>query len=89
MHVFPGYITFVSLLCLLAVIPILLLESKPFEVKYSFVIQSLTMLVAYNAFTTAQKEVMLKHVDEIVHSPIPTIERIGGGSVRCMMAEIL
>ncbi len=25
---------------------------------------------------------------EILHAPIPTIERIGGGSARCMMAEI-
>jgi hypothetical protein len=24
----------------------------------------------------------------MVHSPLPTIERLGGGSARCMMAEL-
>jgi hypothetical protein len=27
-------------------------------------------------------------VDRIVAVPVPTIERLGGGSVRCMLAEI-
>jgi hypothetical protein len=30
----------------------------------------------------------LEHHGEIVAAPIPTIERLGGGSVRCMIAEI-
>jgi len=43
---------------------------------------------AYNAYTNDQIEIILKHVDEICHSDIPTIEQIGGGSVRCMIAEL-
>jgi len=43
---------------------------------------------AYNNFTEEQRKVMLQHVDGIIHSHIPTIETIGGGSVRCMMGEI-
>ena len=29
-----------------------------------------------------------RHVDRIVAAPIPTIETLGGGSVRCMLAEV-
>ncbi|KAL6077553.1 Amidinotransferase [Balamuthia mandrillaris] len=43
---------------------------------------------AYNSFTEEQKERMLKHVDQILHADIPTIENIGGGGVRCMMGEL-
>ena len=43
---------------------------------------------AYNGFTEAQRQQILTHVDEIVHSDITTIEDIGGGSVRCMMGEL-
>jgi len=43
---------------------------------------------AFDAFTAEQKETMLKHVDKIVHSPIPIIETIGGGGVRCMLGEV-
>jgi len=43
---------------------------------------------AYDAFTEEQKALMLKHVDQIVHSPIPIIETIGGGGVRCMLGEV-
>lgn len=42
---------------------------------------------AYNAFTEAQLE-RLRAYGEVLHSPIPTIESVGGGSVRCMLAEI-
>lgn len=31
---------------------------------------------------------VLKHDGEILHSDISTIERLGGGSARCMLAEI-
>jgi len=44
---------------------------------------------AYNNFTEEQRKVLLQHVTDIIHSPIPTIETIGGGSVRCMMGELL
>eukprot|EP01134_Creolimax_fragrantissima_P006487 CFRG6487T1 len=43
---------------------------------------------AYKAFTDDQKATMLECVDHILHTPIDTIENIGGGGVRCMMGEI-
>jgi hypothetical protein len=43
---------------------------------------------AYTHFTEDQRAFLLKHVDEIVHADISTIENIGGGSVRCMMGEL-
>lgn len=42
---------------------------------------------AYNSFSQAQKNVILK-THSIIHSPLYTIEDIGGGGSRCMMAEI-
>jgi len=42
---------------------------------------------AHESLTTEQKEAIAKHA-EILSSPIPTIEYCGGGSVRCMLAEI-
>lgn len=43
---------------------------------------------AHAAFTEEQKDTMLKHVDQLLHVPIPTIEDVGGGGVRCMMGEL-
>jgi len=43
---------------------------------------------AYDAFTEEQRATLLKHVDKLIHTPIPIIETIGGGGVRCMMGEI-
>lgn len=42
---------------------------------------------AFDSLTTKQKEQLGSHA-EIIHSNIETIEAFGGGSVRCMMAEI-
>lgn len=42
---------------------------------------------AYESLTKSQIE-KLESFNEIVYSPIPTIEKYGGGSVRCMMAEV-
>lgn len=42
---------------------------------------------AFNNLTDAQKEKM-KTFGELVPIDIPTIEFVGGGSIRCMMAEI-
>ncbi|MDD5416297.1 MAG: arginine deiminase-related protein [Candidatus Daviesbacteria bacterium] len=42
---------------------------------------------AYDAFTENQKRQLLNHGD-IVPVNIPTIETIGGGSARCLLAEI-
>lgn len=43
---------------------------------------------AHAAFTKEQHEVFSRHVKKVVHVPIPTIEDIGGGGVRCMMGEL-
>jgi hypothetical protein len=43
---------------------------------------------AYNAFTEDQHKVLRKHVAALHHAPIDTLERIGGGGVRCTLAEI-
>ena len=37
---------------------------------------------AYNAFTEDQRAAIRRHVAEIVHAPIDTLERVGGGGVR-------
>ena len=42
---------------------------------------------AYDALTTMQLLQLQQYV-KLVHSPIPTIEDLGGGSVRCMLAEV-
>lgn len=43
---------------------------------------------AYNAFTPEQRATMRRHVADIVHAPIDTLERVGGGGVRCTLAEL-
>lgn len=43
---------------------------------------------AYNAFTPEQRKVMRRHVADIVHAPIDTLENVGGGGVRCTLAEL-
>lgn len=42
---------------------------------------------AYNSLTPEQVSQVESHC-AILHSPIPTIETYGGGSARCMMAEV-
>eukprot|EP01129_Flabellula_baltica_P000190 TRINITY_DN1023_c0_g1_i1.p1 TRINITY_DN1023_c0_g1~~TRINITY_DN1023_c0_g1_i1.p1 ORF type:complete len:338 (-),score=72.00 TRINITY_DN1023_c0_g1_i1:670-1683(-) len=42
---------------------------------------------AYNSFTPEQKETLSKY-SKMVPTNIPTIETVGGGSVRCMIAEL-
>ncbi len=43
---------------------------------------------AHTAFFEPERELILQHVDRIVHSDIDTIETIGGGGVRCMLGEL-
>lgn len=43
---------------------------------------------AYNAFTPDQRKAILRHCADIVHAPIDTLERVGGGGVRCTLAEL-
>ena len=42
---------------------------------------------AFNSLTENQKT-KLESDGKIIHSPINTIESLGGGSARCMLAEI-
>lgn len=42
---------------------------------------------AYNSLNPSQIEAINRHC-EIIHSPLETIETCGGGSARCMMAEV-
>jgi hypothetical protein len=42
---------------------------------------------AHGALTANQRS-MLGEDGPLVHAPIPTIERVGGGSVRCLLGEI-
>jgi len=42
---------------------------------------------AYSSLTSSQVETIEQHL-KILHSPLETIEALGGGSARCMMAEI-
>jgi len=42
---------------------------------------------AYNSLTQEQIQAIEKHCP-IIHSPLDTIETCGGGSARCMMAEV-
>ena len=42
---------------------------------------------AYNVFSATQRK-EIEQFGQIIHSPIPVIEQLGGGSVRCMIAEI-
>ncbi len=42
---------------------------------------------AHDAFLPHQRET-LSHFGTLIASPIPTIERLGGGSMRCMIAEV-
>lgn len=42
---------------------------------------------AFSCLTEKQRKCLQKH-GKLLHNPINTIERLGGGSARCMMAEI-
>jgi len=43
---------------------------------------------ALNALTFKQREQLVTASGPLISAPIPTIETLGGGSVRCMLAEI-
>ncbi len=43
---------------------------------------------AYQALRDDQREAYLKDVTKILHAPIPTIEKYGGGSARCLIMEL-
>lgn len=43
---------------------------------------------AFQSLTNEQRAFINEHAGPIVHVAIPTIETLGGGSVRCMLAEV-
>lgn len=43
---------------------------------------------AYNSLTDEQKKVMSNHFTRLLHAPLPTLEKYGGGSARCMLLEL-
>ncbi|KAA8498620.1 hypothetical protein FVE85_6205 [Porphyridium purpureum] len=43
---------------------------------------------AFRAFNDEQKEIIRSGVADIVHADVSTLERIGGGGVRCAIAEL-
>ena len=43
---------------------------------------------AHAAFTPEQRSILTKRGGEILHTPLATIESIGGGGARCMVAEL-
>jgi hypothetical protein len=51
----------------------------------SFLVMSST---AHSCLTEQQKNQITSHSCEIIHAPLPTIEVCGGGSARCMLAEV-
>jgi hypothetical protein len=43
---------------------------------------------AFESLEEAQVVAMRRHWAGLHHAPIPTLESVGGGSVRCTMAEL-
>ena len=60
------------------------IEAKNNENELFLILSS----AAYNALNQSQKDKLLESYKEIIHSEIPTIEKYGGGSARCMLTEL-
>ncbi|MBG07450.1 MAG: amidinotransferase [Halobacteriovoraceae bacterium] len=59
------------------------------EVKNSFDEPFLILSTrAYKSFTDFQLKSLSNHVNKFVHTPLDTIEDLGGGSARCLLAEL-
>jgi len=43
---------------------------------------------AYEALEDEQEALIEQHFDGIIHEPLPTLEKYGGGSARCMLMEL-
>ena len=43
---------------------------------------------AFSALNQDQKDKLLESYKDIIHSDIPTVEKYGGGSARCMLTEL-
>lgn len=61
-----------------------MLQVKSQDLKEDYIVLS---QAAYESLSQEQKKTFGKYA-ELLPVPIPTIETIGGGSVRCMMAEV-
>ena len=44
---------------------------------------------ALNALDERQLEICHNHFEKLIYAPLGTLERYGGGSARCMLAELL
>jgi len=44
---------------------------------------------SYNAFTEDQRAALRRHVTDLVHAPIDTLEDLAGGGVRCTLGEVM
>ena len=60
------------------------IEAKNIENELFLIIST----SAFNALNQNQINTLLKNYKEIIHSDIPTIEKYGGGSARCMLTEL-
>ena len=60
------------------------IEAKNIEDELFLIIST----TAFNALNQNQINTLLKKYKEIIHSDIPTIEKYGGGSARCMLTEL-
>lgn len=77
-----------------------LIPLKPFQINYCFAGNMLQLRTrngervlvlsqsAFSSLNPLQMEELMKYNDKLLPIGIPTIEMFGGGSVRCMMAEI-
>lgn len=61
-----------------------ILEMESYYGEQVFVMSS----QAHKAFTEEQRAMLLDASSNIIHSDISTIERVGGGGVRCTIAEL-
>ena len=60
------------------------LEVKNDDDEYFLIMSSR----AFAAYSEEQKSTLSKYYKEIIHADLPTIEKYGGGSARCMLNEL-
>lgn len=60
------------------------LEAKNDDNEYFLIMSSR----AFAAYSEEQKSTLGKYYKEIIHADLPTIEKYGGGSARCMLNEL-
>ena len=60
------------------------LEAKNDDNEYFLIMSSR----AFAAYSKEQKSILSRYYKEIIHADLPTIEKYGGGSARCMLNEL-